>query len=106
MFNLPNFVLRRRKREDITFVEPREVFKPMVAVVAKKDISGWANRDRKVKWSMSAGTKYYLDRETARKFMVKNYVYGPPGILDDVSDDERAEIMSEVTIIGMGVPNG
>lgn len=104
LFNIPNFNRLRLKAKPTQFVSPGDFFEPMVAVVAQKDVSGWVDRDKKIKWSMSYGRKYHLDRKTAREFMVKGYVYGPQDLTDDVSDDERADILSNVTIISVGRP--
>jgi hypothetical protein len=106
MFNHPNFIRRREKLKPVEFQPVSEVFEPQVGVIPKSDLSGWVDRRRKVKWSMSAGRKYYLNEAKAREFETKGFLDIVSGAVAPVSDDERAEFLSQVTRISMGGTNG
>lgn len=93
----------------VTWTPIRNVFKPQIAVRAVKDVSGWADKEKKVRWEMRAWRIYYVDERTAREFATKNYVH----ILEmdekkvkPVSADEAAEILSTVTTLTPGGANG
>jgi hypothetical protein len=90
----------------VTFAPIRKVFKPQIQVRTLKDISGWVDREKKIKYHLGAGKFYYLDEETAREFAVKRYVEIHNGTVRPVSPQERAEILSTVTTIGMGANHG
>ncbi len=106
MIGLPNFNRRRRKLEPVTFVPIERVFRPQVKVRATRDISGWASRDRRVKWSIGKGRVGCLDEPVAREFEVKGYVEILDGQVRPVSEDEAAEFLSTVTVLNMGASNG
>ena len=73
---------------------------PQVEVTFTQDITGWLSRDENVKWSFHAGQTAYVDEEHAVEFIVKGYA---TGILPrEVSEDERAEYRSQITVIGLG----
>ena len=99
---------RKKKNIDpVEFVPIQEVFKPQVEVRATRDINGWVDRGKssgkKIKWSIKSGDIGYLDIDTARQFEVKGYVEITHGkdLIPPVSDDERAEILSTMTVIGV-----
>ena len=89
--------------QPVTFVPVEQVFQPQVEVRSKVDLNGWADRRKKVKWNIPAGSVGCLDADKAREFQIKGYVevlngdVGPPA-----SEDEIAEVMSTVTVIGLG----
>jgi len=93
---------RRRELEPITFVSVERVFQPQVKVRATRDLNGWADRQKRVKWHIGSGRIGYLDSDVARQFQVKGYVQILEGDVKPVSDDERAEILSTMTVIGLG----
>jgi hypothetical protein len=100
--NLPNFTRRRRKLEAVTFTPVRKVFKPQVKVRAKLDLSGWADRDRRVRWTIPTGRIGCIDADKAREFQVKGYVDILDGTVKPVSEDEAIEFLREVTTIQVG----
>lgn len=100
--NLPNFQRRRRALQPVTFVTVERAFKPQVKVRATRDLNGWADRDRKVKWSISHGRVGCIDADRAREFEAKGYVEILDGTVKPVSADELAEMQSTVTTIGLG----
>ena len=74
---------------------------PQVEVTFTQDINGWLDRDQQIKWSFSAGETAYIDEQHAVEFIVKGYATGQ--LPREVSSDERAEIRSVMTRIGLGV---
>lgn len=100
--NLPNFTRRRRKLEPITFVPVAKAFEAQVRVQAVRDLSGWASRERRVKWHIGRNQVGYLNAEKAREFQVKGYVRILEGDVQPVSEDEAAEILSTSTTISLG----
>jgi hypothetical protein len=90
----------------VTFVPVERVFKAQVKVRALRDINGWANRDRRVKWHIGAGRVGYLDEDHAREFSIKGYVEVIDGSIKPASEDEVAEFLSTTTTIGLGAPDG
>lgn len=100
-FNLPNFIRRRDKFRPIEFEPVTKVFKAQRMIRMTRDVSGWVSREDRRKWSLSAYKEYAIDEDKAREFCIKGYAI-PVGWEVTVSDDERAEIMSTVTIIGPG----
>lgn len=99
-------VFRRRQFQPITFVPVERVFKSQVQVRALRDLNGWADRERRIKWSIPSGRIGCLDEDTAREFMAKGYVELLDGIVRPVSEDEAAEFLSTVTTLSLGAPNG
>ena len=101
--------MRRRRQRELTpvrFVPIERVFQPQIKVRALKDISGWANRERRVKWSIGAGRIGCLDADKAREFQTKGYVKIVEGSVEPVSEDEAAEMLAQVTTIGLGGTGG
>jgi len=98
--------LRRRDLTPVRFVPVERVFQPQVKVRALKDISGWANRERRVKWSIGAGRIGCLDADKAREFATKGYVQIVEGKVEPVSEDEAEEMLAQVTTIGLGGNGG
>lgn len=75
-------------------------WQPQVEVTFTRDVTGWLDRDRRVKWHFAAGNTAMVDEQHAVEFIVKGYA---TGILPrKVSDDERAEVRSVMTTIGLG----
>lgn len=99
---LPNFRRRRQKLEPVTFVPVSKVFKAQVTVQAKLDLNGWANVEKRLKWSVGKGELFYMDEDKAREFAVKGFVRVIEGDVKPVSDDEAAEIKSTSTTITLG----
>ena len=110
MKRVPKTPTKSKEIIPVEFVPMTHAFEPQVEVQATRDISGWVDRGRrsgkKIKWNVRDGDIGYLDIQTARQFEAKGYVRitGGKELIKNMSDDERAEIMSEVTTIGM--PNG
>jgi hypothetical protein len=102
MANTPNFEAKRRKLEPVTFVPAEQFFKPQVKVQATRDINGWADPKRRVKWSIAAHSIVYMDTDKAREFQIKGYVRVLDGQIEPASDDEVAEILSSVTTLSLG----
>jgi hypothetical protein len=102
----PNFQRRRAKLEPITFVSLERAFKAQVRVQATRDISGWASRDRRVKWQIGKGRVGCLDEDVAREFAAKGYVRILDGTVKPVSEGEFEEILSTTTTIQMGASHG
>lgn len=103
MFNIPNFTRRREQLEPVTFAPVEQVFQPQIKVRALRDINGWANRRRRIKWHIGAGSIGYLNEDKAREFAIKGYVEILEGKVKPVSEDEAAEFLSQVTVINLGV---
>lgn len=102
--NLPNFNRRRRKLEPVKFVTVEQAFKPQVEVVALTDLSGWVDRDRKVKFHIGVGRRGCMDIDTAREFKAKGYVEIVEGqeLVAPVSQDEMDELLSTKITISLG----
>lgn len=92
----------RRAYEKVTFVPVERVFSPQVKVRAKHDLSGWADREKGIKWHIPTGRIGYIDEEKAREFFVKGYVDILDGTIRPVSEDETAEILSTRTVLSLG----
>jgi len=93
---------RKPTIQPVTFVPVEQVFQPQVEVRSKVDLSGWADRRKKVKWNIPAGSVGCLDADKAREFSIKGYVEILNGDVKPASEDEVAEVMSTVTVIGLG----
>jgi hypothetical protein len=97
---------RPRAVQPITFVPVEQVFQPQVQVRARNDINGWADKHKRIKWHIPAGAVGCLDQDKAREFAIKGYVEIIDGTVKPASEDEIAEVMSTVTVIGLGPSNG
>lgn len=97
---------RIAKPEVIKFVPVERVFKPQVKVRATRDLNGWANRERGVKWNIPAGRIGCVDEDKAREWVAKGFVELVEGDIRPISEDEAADFLSQVTTISVGVPNG
>lgn len=98
--NLPDFARRRLKLEPITFAPVQRVFKPQREVTITRDLSGWVDRRRRVKFHLPKGWHGYIDAETADQWIVKGYAKGQ--LSRTYSDDERAELLADVTVLNLG----
>jgi len=94
------------KLKPITFVPVRKVFKPMVEIRLLMDISGWADKDKRVKWHMAAGSTEIIDEDKAREFVTKGYAKYTSAPKKPISEDERAEALATVTRLTPGGENG
>lgn len=108
-FNIPQLLRRRRKEgiEIVEFVPVREAFTPQVGITMLQDVSGWVNNDKKTgkKWHLNMGKTYYVDKETADRYILKGYAKGDLSRV--YSDDEIAEIRSTTVTMNIGgVPRG
>jgi hypothetical protein len=93
---------KKRSFEPITFVPVEHVFAPMVEIVLLRDISGWADRDRRKKWEMAAHSRHIIDEDKARDFVAKGYAkFIDPRYAKrkPLSEDEIAEARSNSTVI-------
>jgi hypothetical protein len=94
-------IRRQQRREGLKPVEFLPVnWQPQVKVRFTRDVNGWLNRDLNVKWHFAAGSTHMVDEQHAIEFIVKGYAVGE--LPRDVSADERAEIRSVITTIGLG----
>jgi hypothetical protein len=94
-------IRNRQRKESLRRVEFQPVnWRPQVQVKFTRDVNGWLDHDQRVKWHFAAGSTHMVDEQHAVEFIVKGYA---TGILPrHVSDDERAEIRSVMTTIGLG----
>lgn len=93
---------QRKRFRSVRFVPVTQAFKPQIEVTFIKDVSGWVDHDRGLRYSFAAGRSYMVDEDTAVNFIVKGYASGE--LPRPVSDDEKAEIRSVMTTVG--VPGG
>lgn len=91
-------VMARRDLSPVTFAQV--TWTPQVRVRFTRDVSGWLHRDERVKWHFAAGSVHMVDEQHAVEFITKGYATGQ--LPRNVSDDERAEIRSVMTTIGLG----
>lgn len=97
---------RRKPDRPVKFITVEQAFKPQIKVRVLKDLNGWADRSRNIKWHIGAGKVGCIDEDKAREFAIKGYVEILDGTIKPYSSDEAAEILSTVTTIGPGVTNG
>lgn len=100
-FNHPDFARQRQKLIPVTFAPVRNVFKAQIQVKALKDVNGWADKQARTKWAIKTGRYYMVDEDTAREWEVKGYAEITKGEVRPVSEDERAEMMSTVTVVDL-----
>ena len=93
---------KKRQLKPVTFIPVTKAFKPQIEVQALADISGWADKQKRIKWTISNGSIGYLDETTAREFSIKGYVKIISGEVAPASEDEKAEIRSTMSVIGIG----
>lgn len=74
-------------------------WQPQVAVKFTRDVTGWLDQPNGVRWMFRNGTTHLVDEQHAIEFIVKGYATG--ALPRHVSDDEKAEIRSMMTTIGM-----
>lgn len=86
----------------VKFVAVERAFKPQIKVRATRDLNGWANRERGVKWSIGAGRIGCIDEDKAREFAAKGFVEIIEGNVKPCSEDELAEYASQVTVVSIG----
>jgi len=97
---------RAKTIKPIRFVAVEHVFEPLIKVRALRDVSGWASRDKRIKYALGNGRIGFVDEQTAREWQVKGHIEIVSGDVKPVSPDEAAEILSTLTTIGPGVANG
>lgn len=100
--NVPNFGKRRRALQPVTFVPVEQAFKPQIKVRATRDLNGWVDRDRKVKFHIGAGRIGFMDADTAREFKAKGYVEIVEGQVAPVSQWELDDLLATKTTISLG----
>jgi hypothetical protein len=91
---------RREAMQPITFHATH--WAPQVRVTFTRDVNGWLDRDRSIKWHYAAGSTHMIDEQHATEFIIKGYAIGE--LPRFVSADEQAEIRSVITIIGLTQP--
>ena len=93
-------IRRRQHRElnPITFVPVN--WEPQVEVTFTRDVNGWVDHGKRLKWSFAKGSTHMVDEQHAVEFIVKGYATGT--LPRSVSDDEKAELRSVMTTIGLG----
>ena len=93
--------IRRRQHNELNPITFKPVnWQPQVQVKFTRDVNGWLDRDHRIKWHFAAGSTHYVDEQHAIEFIVKGYATGT--LPRKVSDDERADIRSVMTTIGLG----
>jgi hypothetical protein len=75
-------------------------WQPQVRVTFTRDVCGWLDRERGLKFQFGAGRTYLIDEQHAVEFIVKGYATGE--LPRPVSDDEAAELRSQMVTIGLG----
>ena len=101
---LPNFGLKRKLLEPVRFEPVHKIFEAQVEIVMHQDVSGWAfKKEDRIRFSLSKGSKYTITESKAREFVSKGYAsYVRPDNHQPISDDERAEAQSQVTVLSLG----
>lgn len=94
--------MAKKEVQPVTFVTVEQVFKPQVKVVATRCLSGWADREKKIKWDLPAGRVGCLDEDVAREFHAKGYVDILDGTVKPVSEDELAEMTKNDVVVSVG----
>lgn len=95
--------VRRKQHLELHPVEFQPVnWQPQVQVTFTRDVNGYLNRDQRIKWHFAKGTTHMVDEQHAVEFIVKGYATGT--LPREVSEDERAELRSVMTTIGLGGP--
>lgn len=91
--------------QPIEFVPVHKVFKAMVKIIPRVDLSGWASKDKRQKWGMSVGQTYIIDEDKAREFVAKGYAVFADRDYDrrhPISPDEMLEARSTTTTLNLG----
>jgi hypothetical protein len=97
----------RSEPRPLKWVTPEEAFEPQIKVQARKSISGYVGPPKnRVKWDIPAWWVGYIDAPHAREFQVKGYVTILEGTVEPVSEQEAAEMLAQVHVIGLGGNNG
>lgn len=109
MVHLPKVDRARRKAAlpEPEFITVKEAFKPQRQMLMLKDVTVWANKDKRTgkKIHLNTGMIYYVDDVVADEFILKGYADGE--LSRAYSDDEVAEIRSAIQNINMpGARNG
>jgi hypothetical protein len=93
--------IKRRQRKELYPVEFKPVnWEPQVEVTFTQDVTGWLDHDKRVRFHFQAGKSYHVDEQHAVEFIVKGYATGT--LPRQVSENERADIRSVMTTIGLG----
>ena len=93
--------IKRRQHKELYPVEFQPVnWQPQVEVTFTRDVNGWLDVDKRIKWHFAAGSTHMVDEQHAVEFIVKGYAKGD--LPREVSADERDEIRSVMTTIGLG----
>jgi hypothetical protein len=94
-------IKNQQRKESLRPVEFKPVnWQPQVQVKFTRTVTGWLDRDKRTKWQFAAGSTHMVDEQHAIEFIVKGYATGE--LPRPVSDDERADIRSVMTTIGLG----
>lgn len=94
-------IKNRQRKENLKRVQFQPVhWSPQVEVTFTRDVNGWLDRDNRIKWHFAAGSTHYIDEQHAVEFIVKGYATGE--LPRKVSQDEKDEIRSVMTTIGLG----
>jgi len=95
-------IKNRQRKESLKPVQFQTVnWKPQVEVTFTRDVNGWLDQDKRIKWHFAAGSTHMVDEEHAVEFIVKGYATGE--LPREVSEDEKAELRSVMTTIGLGI---
>jgi hypothetical protein len=93
--------IQNRQRKELYPVEFQPVnWQPQVEVTFTRDVTGWINQSQGVRFHFNAGSTHMVDEQHAVEFIVKGYATGD--LPREVSQDERDELRSVMTTIGLG----
>ena len=93
-----------RRDKQPTFVAPEDAFQAQTQVTMLRDVNGWLDRKKGLKWSLQKGHTYLVDEAKAAEFITKGYANGE--LPREVSDDEAAEWRAQMTTISLEAPSG
>jgi hypothetical protein len=93
--------ITNRQRKELYPVEFQPVnWQPQVEVTFTRDVTGWVDREKRIRFQFNAGSTHMVDEQHAVEFIVKGYATGT--LPREVSQDERDELRSVMTTIGLG----
>lgn len=98
--------------QPIKFIPVTKAFKPMVEVVFLADVSGWVNRDRRIKFHAGAGSTHAIDEDNALDWVAKGYCaykdprqYKKSGLTESVIAERKASV-HQISLSQPGGNNG
>lgn len=101
----PKTSTRRKARpkevQPIKFVPVERAFKAQIKFLPNRDLNGWVDRTRRIKFHAPANRVTFLDEDTARVWQAKGYGQILDGTVTPVSPDELAELTSNDSTISL-----